>query len=193
MAKIHTIILISVVIIIAVFFVTYSEINIGKTKKTAVPVITSAPVVAKTVPDFTDFHLLIPSLNISVPIIADVDGSDKDAYFKALEKGVAHYKNTAKPGENGNIFIFGHSSFYAWKPGEYKDIFKNLDDLNIGDEIVIWWQSKKYNYKVSKKDMVDPDDTRYVQPTDSEQLTVMTCWPPGTTSKRLIIVGEPSN
>lgn len=48
---------------------------------------------------YSDFHLVIPALNISAPVIADVDGTDKDTYFKALEGGVAHYQNTSKPGE----------------------------------------------------------------------------------------------
>src|SRR3990167_176838 len=87
---------------------------------------------------YQDFHLVIPKLSIDAPVIPDVDGADKEAYFKALEDGVAHFQGTAKPGEGSNIFIFGHSSFYWYKPGDYKEIFKTLPDLTVSDEIILW-------------------------------------------------------
>lgn len=146
---------------------------------------------AKNVPAYTDFHLLIPSLDISAPVIADVDGSNKDAYFKALQSGVAHFKDTAKPGEGSNTFIFGHSSYYFWDPGKYKEIFKNLEDIKVGDEIALWYQGKEYKYKVTQTKVVEPTEVSVLKPTPEEQLTLMTCVPPGTTEKRLIVIAKP--
>ena len=140
---------------------------------------------------YDDFHLVIPSLEIDAPIIADVDGTDKEAYFAALENGVAHFKGTAKPGMGSNIFIFGHSSFYWYKPGNYKEIFKTLPDLTAGDEIILWYQSKEHRYKVTETKVVAPDEIDVLQPTPQEQVTLMTCVPPGTTLKRLIVIGKP--
>lgn len=140
---------------------------------------------------YTDFHLLIPSLNISAPVIADVDGNDKNAYFKALQSGVAQYKGTAKPGEGSNIFIFGHSSYYWWDPGKYKTIFAHLEDIKVGDDISVWNNQKEYKYKVSKTEVVEPTDVSVLAPTKSEQLTLMTCVPPGTAEKRLIVIAKP--
>ena len=164
-------------------------LGIAKKQKPA-PEPTPAPVV-QTVPKYTDFHLEIPSLNINAPIIADVDGNDKDAYFKALEGGVAHFQGTAKPGEGSNIFIFGHSSYYWWAAGDYKEIFKNLEDVKEGDEIDVWYQEKEYKYKVSKTEVVDPTDVDVLKPTPSEQLTLMTCVPVGTDKQRLIVIAKP--
>lgn len=140
---------------------------------------------------YNDFRILIPKLNIVAPIIPDVDGNDKDAYFKALESGVAHYKGTAKPGDGSNIFIFGHSSFYFWKPGDYKEIFKPLDGLEKGDVIIIWREGKEYKYTVTEIKLVEPTEVSVLNPTKTEQLTLMTCWPPGTTEKRLIVIAKP--
>lgn len=140
---------------------------------------------------YQDFHLIIPKININAPIIADVDGTDKDTYFKALENGVAHFKGTAKPGEGSNIFIFGHSSFYAWAAGDYKEIFKELENVKEGDEIVIWYNNKEYKYKVADIKIVDPDEVNVLKATSTEQVSLMTCVPPGTTLKRLIVVGKP--
>lgn len=140
---------------------------------------------------YQDFHLEITKLNISTPIIANVDGNNQDAYFKALEGGVAQYAETKKPGEGGNIFIFGHSSFYWWKPGDYKEIFKNLEQIQNGDEIIVWNNKKEYKYKVAETKVVHPDDLSVLDPTPSEQLTLMTCVPVGTDEQRLIVIAKP--
>ena len=153
---------------------------------------TTKPIKTEVTNNNTTFNLEIPSLEISAPVIADVNGGDKDVYFKALEGGVAHFAGTAKPGEGGNIFIFGHSSFYFWKAGDYKDIFKNLEDIEIGDEIIVNYKDKKYTYKVTETKVVDPNETSVLEPTATEQLTLMTCVPPGTDEQRLIVIAKPA-
>lgn len=152
---------------------------------------TSASKTTKT-PTYTDFHLLIPSLDISAPVIADVNGKNKETYFKALQGGVAHFNGTAKPGENSNVFIFGHSSYYLWDAGDYKTIFKNLEDIKVGDEISLWYQKKEYKYKVTETKVVEPTEISVLKPTPEEQLTLMTCVPPGTAEKRLIVIAKPA-
>lgn len=149
------------------------------------------PTIVQTDVKYQDFHLEIPSLNVNAPIIADVDGNDKNAYFKSLEGGVAHFKGTAKPGEGSNIFIFGHSSYYWWAAGDYKEIFKNLEDVKEGDEIDVWYNLKEYKYKVTETRVVEPTDVDVLKPTPSEQLTLMTCVPVGTDKERLIAIAKP--
>ena len=152
------------------------------------PSITPSPAASAL---YEDFHLVIPKLDIHAPVIADVDGTDKDAYFKALEDGVAHFQGTAKPGEGSNIFIFGHSSFYWYKPGDYKEIFKTLPDLTVSDEIILWYNFKEYRYKVTETKEVQPTEVDVLQPTPQEQVSLMTCVPVGTTQRRLIVIGKP--
>ena len=169
----------------------YIASSLGYFRKTSKPVETSAT--PSEAPTFKDFHLVIPSLDISAPIIADVDGNNKDAYFKALQGGVAHYKGTSKPGEKSNVFIFGHSSYYIWDPGKYKEIFKKLDNIKKDDIVTVWWQGKKYDYTVTETKIVEPTETSVLNQTKSEQLTLMTCYPPGTTKQRFIVVAKPTN
>lgn len=138
-----------------------------------------------------NYYLSIPKINVQAPIVPDVPGNDKEKYFSSLQNGVAHYLGTAKPGENSNIFIFGHSSFYLTDPGKYKEIFKNLDKLENGDELIVHWQNKEYKYKVTDKKIVGPNEIQYLDQTPFEQLTIMTCYPPGTIEKRLIIIAKP--
>jgi sortase A len=178
-----------IILLIILIFVGFFGLSPKKTATTNLP--KAGNVVQVKTATYTDFHLLIPSLNISAPIIADVDGNDQAAYDKALQGGVAQYKGTAKPGEGGNIFIFGHSSYYWWDPGQYKEIFKNLEDIRVGDDISIWYQKKEYKYKVASTEVVDPTDVSVLEPTKTEQLTLMTCVPPGTAEKRLIVIAKP--
>lgn len=133
----------------------------------------------------SDFQLRIEKLNINVPIMPDVDGADKDAYFASLQHGVAQMEGTAKPNEKGNVVIFGHSNFYESDPGAFKQVFKNLDELNPGDEILIHYKDNDYKYKVQKQQLVKPTDTWVINA--KHDLTLITCWPPGTIEKRLIV------
>lgn len=171
----------------ALFLIGFVGIS-KKKEPTPTPIVITSP---KITPAFTDFHLVIPSLEISAPVIADVNGSDKEAYLSALQNGVAHFSGTSKPGGGSNIFIFGHSSYYAWDKGNYKTIFLHLGDLKEGDEISLWLNSKEYKYIVSDKKTVDPSEVSVLKPTPTEQLSIMTCWPPGTTAERLIIIAKP--
>lgn len=138
-----------------------------------------------------NFSINIPKLKIKAPIIANVDAYDKDTYYKALENGVAHLQGSKFPGEDGNIIIFGHSSFYPEKSGNYKEIFKNLEDSEIGDIIEIKFNQQKYLYRIDKKDVVNPKSTEFLNQTKKEQLTLITCVPPGTTKYRLIVLARP--
>lgn len=138
-----------------------------------------------------DFRLVINKLQINAPIIKDVDAGNKKAYLKALEQGVAHDKESVLPGQPGNIFIFGHSGYWQNRPGNYKEIFSTLDQLETGDEIVVYFEGKKHPYKVREEKIVAADDWSVLEKKDKETLTLMTCWPPKTLEKRYLIIADP--
>ncbi len=140
---------------------------------------------------YNDFHLLIPRLDIDAPVISDVDGTNQNVYDKALENGVAQLSGSAKPGEGSNIFIFGHSSFYWWKPGEYKTIFAELPKIKLDDEVIIWYNQKEFKYKVISTKTVLSSQVNVTEKTSAEQLSLMTCVPVGTDQKRLIVTAIP--
>jgi len=185
MKNFHKTILLCVTCLVAVGLIFYSDnfINNQSIKLKPSPGATQSPL-------YDNFHLLIPSLDINAPVIANVDGSDKKAYDKALEGGVAQLQGSSKPGEGSNIFIFGHSSFYWWSLGNYKKIFANLDKLKEGDEITLWYNKKEYKYEVTETKIVSPDEVDVLKPTEKEQVSLMTCWPPNTTLKRLIVIAK---
>lgn len=145
-----------------------------------------------------DTRLIIPRINQNVPIIGVKNDNlvarkweelESDIQ-KALRNGVIHYPGTALPGDNGNVVLTGHSSYYAWDPGRFKDVFALLHDVKIGDKIVLYFQQKKFIYQVDKIKVVLPQEVDVLSPAFSEQLTLITCTPIGTNLKRLIVTAK---
>ncbi len=138
--------------------------------------------------------IIIPKLNVNAPIIFEPSIAE-DAIQNALRNGVVHYAGTALPGEPSNTVIVGHSSNDWWESGNYKFVFALLEKLEPGDQIQVNFQKKRYVYQVAGKKIVAPTEISVLQPTSDPILTLITCTPPGTSWKRLIITAnqiEPS-
>jgi sortase A len=72
-------------------------------------------------------------------------------------------------------------------------VFYLLYKLEIDDEIDVYYKGVRYKYRVTGKEIVDPSQTQYLtRKTDTEFLTLQTCWPPGTIAKRMLIFAEPN-
>lgn len=138
--------------------------------------------------------IIIPKLNVNAPIVFEPSIAEV-AIQNALRNGVVHYAGTALPGEPSNAVIVGHSSNDWWEPGNYKFVFALLEKLEPGDQVQVNYQKKRYVYQVSGKKIVAPTEISVLQPTTDPVLTLITCTPPGTSWKRLIITAnqiEPS-
>lgn len=143
-------------------------------------------------------RIIIPKLGKNIPLV-DVDHDEgtpftemHKIFMKELKKGIVRYPGTAKPGEVGNAFIFGHSSNYYWEEGDYNTVFATLDRLEKGDEIIVYYNQKKFIYRVTDESVVKPGDTNALNARDpnKKEISLMTCWPVGTTNERLIVFGE---
>ncbi len=142
-------------------------------------------------------RIVVPKIGKNVPLV-DVEpghGFDFDhmenIFMKELEKGVVRYPGTSRPGEKGNAFVFGHSSNYPWMPGQYNDVFALMDHLDFGDEITVYYGQKKFVYVVREKKIVKPGDVKILnRDQDKKELSLMTCWPIGTTLRRMIVFAE---
>jgi len=133
--------------------------------------------------------LVVPKLEVTAPIIF-VDTYDEATIQANLVNGVVHYYQTAVPGKVGNSFITGHSSNYWWVKGGYNYVFSNLDKLAVGDQAKIYYEGNKFLYQVSSVKVVEPTDLTVLEQTSKPTLTLMTCTPPGTSWKRLIVSFE---
>ncbi|MDX2776106.1 class D sortase [Streptomyces caniscabiei] len=145
------------------------------------------------VPVSADPKLIIPKINVDVPIVWDAT-PDNDSQMAAMEKGVAYFGipgANSKPGQIGNTVLSGHSSNDILDGGDYKFIFARLDQLQDGDSIFINYESKRYTYTVTKKEVVKPTEVnKLVYPTDKPVLTLITCTPLGTATNRLLVTAE---
>lgn len=146
-----------------------------------------------------DTRLIIPKIGKNIPIERPPsDALEREDWMafdeslqEALRDGIVHYPGTARPGQRGNAFFTGHSSYYPWDDGRYKDVFARLPELAVGDEYVIYDRSIAHHYRVTHVFEVMPDDTSVLdQPPDKQMSTLMTCTPVGTTLRRLIVQGE---
>lgn len=141
-----------------------------------------------------DFGIVIPKIGANAKVVANVDPYNQRAYEWALTKGVAQAKGTAFPGEDGNIFIFAHSAGNFYEANRFNAIFYLLTKLEKGDLIYLFYKEGEYKYSVTDKKLVDASSVSYLSKKGEGQiLTLMTCWPPGTTLKRLIILAKPSS
>jgi LPXTG-site transpeptidase (sortase) family protein len=134
----------------------------------------------------SESRVIIPKINVNAPIVY-ADTKDEKAIENLLRNGVVHYQGTALPGTVGNSFITGHSSNYWWDTGKYNQIFVLLDKLEPGDQVVVYRDGKKFVYTVRDKVVVAPEDISVLAPTDTPVLSLMTCTPPGTSWKRLVV------
>jgi len=140
----------------------------------------------------SSFSLVIPKIDAWANITANVDAGDEEEYQKALTKGVAHARGTGFPGEGLGIFLFAHSTDTAINISRYNAVFYLLRKLEPGDPIIVFFADKKYNYTVERKEVVAATDTSWLtEAKEGETLILQTCYPPGTTLKRLLVVAKP--
>ncbi|MBI3385496.1 sortase [Candidatus Gottesmanbacteria bacterium] len=143
------------------------------------------------VPKFPELGIVIPKIGANAKIITNVDPYDSRVYQEALTKGVAHAKGSVLPGSDGNSFLFSHSSANFYEATRYNSVFYLLTKLDIGDKIYVFVNNQKFTYTVTSKKIVDPKDVDFLSPkATGKQLTLMTCWPAGTSFKRYIILAQ---
>lgn len=136
--------------------------------------------------------LAIPKLKITVPVIWTTDAKNFD---RDLARGVVHYPGTALPGEAGTSYISGHSSNYAWVKGSYNNIFAHIDQLKTGDAFTVTVTLKSgskttLSYTVEHSQEFQPGDQAQFLNTADSVVALSTCWPVGTTARRLVVFGK---
>jgi LPXTG-site transpeptidase (sortase) family protein len=135
--------------------------------------------------------IIIPKINVEVPVVYDEPSINEKAVNAALERGVVHYPITPTPGQNGNVVIVGHSSNNLFNQGRYKFAFVMLNRLQEGDTFMLNYNNKRYIYRIYTKKIVAPNEVGVLGPTDKQATaSLITCDPPGTALKRLVIIGE---
>lgn len=128
-----------------------------------------------------NYSITIPSIKLKDAQVSTIDTD--------LTKHLVNYVGTAVPPDRGNAVIFGHSTLpQLYNESNYKTIFTNVYKMIVGDNILVKVGNSTYTYKVETITVVDPSNTSVLEQNyDGSFLTLVTCTPPGTIWKRLIV------
>lgn len=123
------------------------------------------------IPSKTPFwgSVSIPTLDVNWGIRSDTVNGYNSVFY---------YSESSYPDHNGTMGLLGHRTIYSAP-------FRNIDQLNVGDEVVIndYLTQRKYIYQVvSNGDIKWDYKTNPIKfPRGDNNLTLVTCYPPGTT------------
>lgn len=120
--------------------------------------------------------LTIPKINLTVAI---GEGTDE----KTLLHAVGHFPETTGPGEVGNFAITGHRGHI------FGPFFLRLDQVGVGDSILVKSGAKTHTYQVTETFVVEPQDSWVLNPTEQAQITLITCTPTWINTHRLVVKG----
>ncbi len=136
---------------------------------------------AKSASEIARYFISIPQLNIENAVVSTVDTN--------TTKHLVNYGKHNVPGRVGNALIFGHSTLpQFFNAKNYKTIFTNIYKLKNGDKIYATVGDSIYLYKVFQSLVVDAQDPSLLkQNYNDSYITLVTCTPPGTIWKRLIV------
>ncbi|KKU01656.1 MAG: Sortase [Candidatus Amesbacteria bacterium GW2011_GWA2_47_70] len=137
------------------------------------------------------FTITIPKIGLTAGILPNVNPADESDYLPALKTGVAHAQGSYFPGGGELIYLFAHSTDYAFNIKSFNALFYNLKELEKGDRITLDYHGRSFNYQVEEKKIVAADDLSDLKNLGQERIVLQTCWPPGTTWKRLLIIAYP--
>ena len=136
-----------------------------------IPIPTAAPDQA--------IRLQIPALNVDAPIVLG-DG------FEQLKKGVGQSVASVNPGQNGNMILSAHNDVYG-------EIFRYLDKLAPGDQIIIYTQQRQYVYVVDRTAIVEPTAVEVLASTGNPTVTLISCYPYLVDKQRIVVFARLQN
>lgn len=121
-------------------------------------------------------RIVIPAIDVDATV---VEGDD----WETLKKGAGHHVGSANPGERGNCVISAHNDIYG-------EIFRYLPDLKVGDEIAVHTQSQVYRYVVQQTRIIEPTQVEVMAPTRAPVLTLISCYPYGVDTHRIVVIAS---
>ena len=138
------------------------------------------------------YSLYIPKIRAKSQVIGNVPVADEKAYLEALKRGVAEAAGLSHPGQPGTTYLFAHSTDSPLNFARYNAVFYLLDKLEAGDWVEVVYQNKLLRYKVVQVQILEANDTRYLTTGSPDEILVLqTCYPPGTSWRRLVVVAKP--
>lgn len=133
--------------------------------------------------------IVIPQIEVNSPVVLSTS-KNLNVLNADLLKGVVHYPDSAMPGQSGNVVLFGHTSALPIVYNNAYNVFSRLKELEPGDLVEIYSDTRKYSYVVKKVEVGLADDTRIDLTGDKKLLTLSTCNMLGGKESRYIVTAE---
>jgi sortase A len=124
-------------------------------------------------------RIQIPAIEIDAPIVQG-DG------WEQLKKGVGQNIGSANPGQNGNVVLSAHNDVYG-------ELFRYLDKLVPGDQVVLYTQQRQYVYVVDRTSIVEPTAVEVMASTGSPTTTLISCYPYLVNKERIVVFARLQN
>ena len=115
----------------------------------------------------------IPAINVDAPV---VQGDD----WEALKTGVGLNAASGAPGKPGNVILSGHNDIFG-------QVFRELDRLKVGDEIMLLSEKNAYIYLVTGTQIVQPSQVEVMRQTEDSTLTLISCYPYLIDNQRIVV------
>ncbi len=136
----------------------------------------AGPVILPTPSPSNAIRIRVPAIGVDAPIVQG-DG------WEQLKKGVGQHVGSSNPGPNGNVVLSAHNDIYG-------EIFRYLDELQEGDEIILQTLTQEYVYRVVHWRVVSPTDVGVMEQTPDPITTLISCYPYLVDSQRIVVVAE---
>jgi len=136
-----------------------------------IPIPTAAPDQA--------IRIQIPAINIDAPVVQG-DG------WEQLKKGVGQNVGSSNPGEAGNVILSAHNDVYG-------ELFRFLDKLQPGDQIILYSQQRQFVYVVDRTALVEPTAVEVMASTGSPTVTLISCYPYLVDKQRIVVFARLQN
>ena len=121
-------------------------------------------------------RIQIPAINVDAPVVQG-DG------WEQLKKGIGQHIGSADPGQNGNLVVSAHNDVFG-------EIFRDLDKLKNGDQIVVYTAARAYTYIITNSQVVEPNRVDLMAATETPTLTLISCYPYRVDNKRIAVTAE---
>ena len=124
-------------------------------------------------------RIQIPAIEIDAPVVQG-DG------WEQLKKGVGQNVGTTNPGQNGNVVLSAHNDVYG-------ELFRYLDKLAPGDQVILYTQQRQYVYVVDRTAVVEPTAVEVMASTGSPTVTLISCYPYLVDKQRIVVFARLQN
>ena len=121
-------------------------------------------------------RIVIPRIDLNVVMVEGTDTS-------TLQKGPGRYPETSFPGQGRTIGVAGHRTTYLAP-------FRQINEIQDGDEIRLEMPYGTFTYTVQKHEIVDPSQVEIVDDVGYERLVLTACHPLYSAAQRWAVFAE---